>query len=285
MSMLFVNNFLFFLLSIVARIDVTSVKFLFFILAILANIILAVITLRYAPATQSRYLFILFLVAEIFWISTNYALFLSGSNYFLLLTRATVFFAAFHAFTFFLFIYSFLERKKVLTKKLLTLLLGILAFVLTIIASPYTFVRTQTINNELVPEVGWGIGVFGSFVVFCIGWAFISLFKKYRRAECIEKIQWKYLAIGLSLTFVLILTFSFFNFVLLGNFSLVQYGHLYTLPFIIFTGYAIVRHQLLNIKAIVAELTVFFLTAVLLVQFFTSENASKFIINGFITRA
>ena len=102
------------------------------------------------------------------------------------------------------------------------------------------------------------------------------------RTSGIEKIQLRYLAVGIFTTISLILVFSYFLFALTGKLDTVSFGHLYTLPFVLFTTYAMIRHQLLNIKAIATEVAVMLLNFVLLVQVFSSTNLAQFLTSSFL---
>lgn len=258
-----------------------QIEFPLFAIAVVANIALSIVVLRYAPRNASRYLFGAFVVSQVFWIGTNFAAF-AGNN-FLWLARLTMLFAALHSFFFFLFIYTFLEQKKVLTAKLLVPLTSSLLIVIALTLSPLIFEKLEPNQlGELSPKVGPAMPFFGIFVGTCILLAFYSLIKKYRKSSGVEKLQWRYLSFGLALTFFLVLVYSFLGFVVLENLSTVKFGHLYTLPFLIFTTYAMVKHRLLNIKAILAELAVILLNIVIFVQLVNSESVRQLLVNGIV---
>ena len=100
-----------------------QIEFPLFVIALIANIALAIIVFRYAPKNISRYLFVFFTLTQVTWIGVNYVYFNRSLEFFnsnpLLVSRLTMFFATFHAFAFFLFIYSFLQKQNILTKKLI----------------------------------------------------------------------------------------------------------------------------------------------------------------------
>ncbi|TSC82103.1 MAG: Uncharacterized protein G01um101420_633 [Parcubacteria group bacterium Gr01-1014_20] len=258
-----------------------QVEFPLFVIAIIANISLGIIVLRYSPKSVSRYLFGAFVLSQVFWIGTNFAAFV-GNN-FLWLARLTMLFAALHAFFFFLFIYTFLEKRKVLTSKLLTPLIVFLVVIIALTLSPLIFEKLEpNQSGSLGPKPGPAIPFFGIFVGGCILWAFYSLVKKYQKSEGVEKLQWRYLSFGLVFTFLLVLVFSFFNYVIFEDLSTVRLGHLYTLPFIVFTTYAMVKHRLLNLKAILAELAVILLNITIFIQLLTSESVRQILVNGVV---
>lgn len=263
-------------------IDYSQIEFPILVTAIIANIALAIIVLRYAEKGISRYLFPIFILFQIFWFGANFLSFKVSSQYFLLLVRLTIFFAAFHSFFFFLFIYTFLKKENKFGRKIEPLIvLLIIVAALTLTPAIFGNMTYDSFNNP-APEIGSGMPVFAAFITLCIGWAFLSLIKRYRSSSGIERLQWRYLSIGLSITFILIMVFSFLNFVVLKDRSSVQLGHLYTLPFIIFTAYGMIKHQLLHVKAIVAELAVIILNLILFIQLISSEALSQFLISGFV---
>jgi signal transduction histidine kinase len=248
-------------------------EFLIFASIILVNIGLAVVVWFYAAKSISRYFFSSFIVMQVLWLVANYILFGFGRDNFLFLTRLTIFFATFHAFFFFLFIYTFLETKDVLKRKIFFFLLPAFAIAAGLTLSPYVF--THVIINEAgeyVPQKGPAIGVFGGFVMACILLAFYSLWKKYKNSTGEEKLQCKFIGIGVVLTFILIISFSFLSVVLFDNINSVRFGHLYTLPFILATSYVMIRHRLFNLKLILAEGGVIFFVLINLFQLLSARE-------------
>ena len=255
-----------------------------FVAALIANLSILVIVLRYAPKDQSRTLFSLFILAQVFWITTNYFSFQSyNSGDFLFITRLTLFFGTFHSLAFYLFINNFLDNKPIRQKKSSIVLIcaGILIAALTISPAFFSGLGTDA-KGQPAPTPGPLIPVFGIFVGLCIAFGFISFIKKYKKATGTEKSQWRFLSIGLISTFILIISFSFLNYVVLDNASTVRFSHLYTLPFVLFTSYAMIKHKLLNTKAVLAEIMVVVLNAIIFIQFISSDSITQFIIGGVV---
>ncbi len=262
----------------------SQLEFPVLIIAIVANLTLAIIVLQYAARNRSRYLFSLFVLAQVAWFAVNYFSFRVSPNHFLLVVRSTLFFATIHASSFFLFIYTFLSEETVLNKRLLIVWTILTAAVAAWTLSPYVFFSPtfDPVTGTLSPQVGQqAIAAFGIFVAACILGGFSVLIRRFLAAKDEARNQWRYLTMGLTLTFILVLIFSFANFVFLNNASTVRFGHLYTLPFVFFTAFAMVRHKLLDIKALVAEIAVIILTSILLVQLFSSNTAGEFVVTGF----
>jgi len=261
-----------------------NIEFSIFVVALIANTSILLTVLRYGSNNQSRKLFLFFVLSQMAWVTVNYFSFQRfNKSDFLLLTRLTLFFAVFHSVTFFLFIQNFLNESEFTKKKssIIVLCLGILIACLTL--SP-AFFGNLIFNAHGVPTPSTGplMPVFGIFVGFCILGSFYFILNRYLKSQGIEKTQWRFLAIGLVTTFILVLTFSFLNFVILKNSSTVRFGHLYTLPFVIFTAYAMIRHKLLNIKAVIAEIMVIILNSMIFIQLINSASTAQFAISFFV---
>lgn len=137
---------------------------------------------------------------------------------------------------------------------------GMTAVAMAIVLTPLVFVRLQDGNPVVAP----GIVVFLLQTVLLLVGAVAKLIRRYRRAHGIEKQQFKYVIFGLSSTFSVIV---------LTNFVLVAFAHTtvflplgatYTLFFTGAFAYAVVRHHLLDIRAVVARSVAYVLLLVAL---------------------
>lgn len=251
-----------------------------FVLALVANITLAMIVLQYATKNRSRILFCLFVITQMFWITSNYFAFQVPQNYFLFASRLTMLFATFHALLFYLFIDNFLNKQEPDYKGRIipSVVIGVLVGLISL--SGLIFSRLDfDINGNLAPKAGPLIGLFGAFVSFFLIAGFYIMDKRFKKAIGEEKSQWKFLRYGFILTFLLVVLFSFVNFIFFKNVSGVQFGHLYTLPFVAFTAYAMIKHKLLNIKTVLAEIMVIFLNAIIFIQLINSESVVQLLIS------
>lgn len=254
-----------------------------FVIMLFANVSMAVIVLRFAVKDMARLLFALFVFAQIFWILANYLAFHTNDQFFLWAIRSIYFFAVLHSGLFYLFVYNFLKTQKALKCKWMCLfiLMGISVAVLAL--TPWVINGSRiNENQELVPTTGMGIAVWILYVVFSIFGGLLTIIKRMRESRGVIRKQWLFLLIGLSLTFLLVIVFSFVNPMFFGNISSARLGHVYTFPFLFFTTYAMVRHHLLNLKTILAESSVILLNFFLIIRLFTSENSAQFFINGFV---
>ncbi len=257
--------------------DFSQIELPIFVLAVVANLALAVVVFQYAQKGLSRYLFPLFVLLQIAWISANWAVFLPGDDLvFLWKLRSVYFFATLHAFAFYFYIYTFLVPKEDI-KKLFFIIAPIVASAVAIFTlTPFVLNSVQVDHlGQRLPVIYPGIALFTAFIGLCILLGFITIIRRYKKSEGVVKKQWKFLAIGLSTTFVLVLYFSFINPIFFSNVSTVKLGHIYTLPFVFFTAYAMVRHKLLDIKAVVAELAIILLAFILVVQVVNSTSMAQ----------
>ena len=90
--------------------------------------------------------------------------------------------------------------------------------------------------------------------------------------------------IGIVLTFSLIIVFNFIFPAFLNNANYVVFGAVFIFPFIIFTCYALFRHNLLNIKVISAEILTMVLALVFLIEIIVSKDIAVIILrsSGFL---
>lgn len=262
--------------------DFANLEFLFLVIAVLANLFLAVIVLIFAPKNNTRHLFSVFCVVQSAWVIVNYISFLQNDLVaYVTWVRVVAFCAMIHAFLFFWLAYFLLSTKRSeLSRKSVIAMFLSLIIMLSLAFTPLFF-KMATENYGRVSLIhGPLIFLFGIFSFGYISAGFYHIIKKYRESVAIiEKVQWKYILIGLAMTFSLILVFSFLSVVVLNARETVRFGHLYTLPFVIFSAYAIIKHHLMSVRVIFAELGVVLLNIILFIRLIVSTDLSDFSIN------
>ncbi|MFH1541501.1 MAG: histidine kinase N-terminal 7TM domain-containing protein [bacterium] len=119
------------------------------------------------------------------------------------------------------------------------------------------------------PKPIFGLGYSGFAIYFLL--YFLSgcahLFNKYRLSKGVEKIQIRYVFLGLFLTFL----FGISTNLLLPTFGetrLVNWGPVFTLFLIGFTTYAVVKHRLMSIEMIIQRSSVYALATILIMSFY-----------------
>jgi signal transduction histidine kinase len=262
--------------------EIGALDFPLLIILIVANLSLVLIVFRYAPKNQSRIFFALFGVSQAIWVMVNFFSIRSGAEEILNMARWTIAAAVPHPLLFFLFISSFQRDKPLVKPKYTVLIIVLLALLVTLAISPFLFTHLEIQNEQPTPIPGIGMAVFGFYAFIFITLSFIHLFKKWRKAQNEARAQWRTIGIGLIATFILVLIFNFLVVVLFNELNFIRFGHIYTLPFVVFTAYAMVRHHLLNIKALVTELAVILLGLIILIQLLSAETLNQFIVGGVV---
>ena len=113
---------------------------------------------------------------------------------------------------------------------------------------------------------GPGIFVFGITVFYLVGGGIFLLFRKTIKAAQTEKIPFRFVLIGTLITYSLLIVFNLILPAFFNNARFVPLASVFTLPFILFTAYAILRYGLLNIKIITTEILTFVLAVVMLFE-------------------
>ena len=136
--------------------------------------------------------------------------------------------------------------------------------------------RVATVLN------GSGIYIFGAMVVFLVFSSFFVLISKLLKTKqkSAEREQLTYILIGAIITFSLHITF---NMVLPAFFNISEFtalGAIFTLPFSIFTSFAIIKYHLFNVKVIATELITFSLWIFILTRTLIAQTVSERIVDG-----
>lgn len=216
-------------------------------------------------------------LSTVFWSIANYFSLNVKPENDLFWIRLVLFFAAPHAVLFFLFVFNFPKKEIKFNKKILFFVLIILFLVMIATVSPFVFSKIEIKNNQAIPIAGslmpfFAVTVFGSLTA-----GLITVFKKYIRAEAEEKIQWRFMLIGVSLSYFLLILTNFLFVILFQKTIFVAYGPIFMLPAIFGMSYAILRHHLLNIKIIATEILTFSILSVALIDVLTSRSILNFI--------
>jgi signal transduction histidine kinase len=193
--------------------------------------------------------------------------------------------ASFTSTSFFLFTYVFPDNKKVPLWINVSLLIENLLIVLLCL-HPDLMIKGISFVDRGEDKILWGplYPVYSSHISLFFIFGFVNLFKKLRRANGILHSQILYILIGyffaanLAMVTNLILPW-------LGYFELNWMGQFFSTIIAIFTTYAILRHQLLDIKVIATEGFLLILNFFLVLQLVLSSSYQQFIINVFLVGA
>jgi signal transduction histidine kinase len=128
------------------------------------------------------------------------------------------------------------------------------------------------------------LGLF-AYILFGFGASALELRRKRRLATAVEqKAQLKFIALALGLT-IAFGTLANLVLPLLGYTRAAVFGPASTLCFVLFTAYAMIKHHLLDVKVIAAELFGVLLSFVTFFQIFSADSVADYALRVFIFAA
>lgn len=219
------------------------------VLALIANLLLALLVIFRDPKSATNKLFFVLVLSMSIWGTLSYLSYKNTDT--LLLARMVLFTAVVFATFFFLFVATFPSRGTVLPRKTYMAAFLWSVFVMLLTLTPLCFSAIEPSNNGGLgsPVVGPGIGIFGLTVGFYDIGGVILLARKTFRSRGEERAKRLYLWVGVLIMLGLILLSQFIFPTFFSNTTFIPYATVFILPFIAFTSYAIVKHQLLDIRA------------------------------------
>ncbi len=165
------------------------------------------------------------------------------------------------------FTYVFPQKKKSLksTHRILIFLFPL--WVLALL--PFNLIiKDIVIKNQVVtPIFGPAYALYVFFALLYIIWGLYNLIKSYATVSGIEKLQIRYVFFGLMLSLVA-LTISNLILPWLGEARLAAFGSYFTLFFVGFTAYAILKHRLMSIEVVIQRSTVYGVATILIMAFY-----------------
>lgn len=223
-------------------------------------------------ASVTNRLFFLMSLSTVLWSLANFFSLNAGFGMLLFWIRLVLFFAAPHVVLFLLFVYNFPSKNLVLNRAVFVSVLFILALIMTATISRYVFSGINIIQGQGVPVAGPLMPIFGLVILGSLVSAIALIIKKYAGAKELERTQWKYMLVGVSLSYILLIVTNFVFVVVFGNTYFVKFGPLFMLPAVFGMGYAILRHKLLNVKTITTEILTFAILSISLFEVFVADN-------------
>lgn len=184
--------------------------------------------------------------------------------------RLVLFCAVPLTYLFFLLIHTFPSERFHLKPAVFNITLGWTILIMLCTLSPYVFERMVTDHGATTPVPGILMPLFALSVTGYIAAGIYILVRKYSAAHRKLRIQMQYLLYGTTVMFALILSTVLFPSVFLHNSSLAPYASLYTFIFAGATAYAIVKHKLFNIQAVVARSVAYTLLLSIVLIIYTS---------------
>lgn len=235
------------------------------ILVMTCNLLIGALAYMNNRKSATHRLFLLLTIILSFWAITNY-LSLNGitPQESLFWIRIVMAVAVSMFPVIFLLTYTFPQKYMQISP---FYLYGIVFFTLSaqfLALTPLVFSGITVSNNNITPVPGPGMYYYAANVLGFSLLSIITLFRKNRQLKGLEKIQLKYLILGIAFTFTsgTITNFLFVNIFKITSF--VALGPFFTFLLVAFIFYAIARHRFLDINLIVART----ISYILLIGFF-----------------
>ncbi len=246
-------------------------------IVLLINLLLSYIIFLKSKNNLSNKFFFCLIISIITWSLSNYladyfAEVANNENVSTFFTRATFSFVSLLAPCFYAF--SVLFPKSKIPRIPVSVYLVFSAGIIMFIVSMTNLVVSDVIISETSILVKNGILIY-LFLIYMITVFFASfyvLYHKYISATSLERPQLQYLILGTSLT---VMSASFSNLIfplIFETTRLSKYGPYFTIFLVLCTAYAIIKHNLFNIKVILTEIAVAIIILSLLIQALTTNG-------------
>ena len=258
----------------------TSPVNLSLLICIILMLVLAFIIYRNKEKKISNKIFFFLIVSATVWIFANLVANLACSNInvnLLLWNRLSLLGPAFLPLLLILFSSSFPENKIEIKPPYIWLLSLATLFIVAFIPTSLN-VKTVEIINAQNCQINFVPGPLYTFISIYLFFGIIVtawiLIKKYIKAEFNEKKQIKFILIGLVSSALMGLLVSAVL-PIFGYSQLITIGPATTLILIGFAAYAIIKHQLLDIRLIVAETATYLVVIVLTIEMVFSSSVME----------
>ncbi len=250
--------------------------------AIIGTLIFSIGILVYLHGRKSvvNKIFFGLTLTTVFWIIAVVARFnIQNENIILLSTRLSYVAAALIGFFVNYFCYNFPSKNKY---KLRFYLLEITTtiFVYISIFTPYIIERIDIVNGAQKNVFGSLYLLYLIYFPVMVIWGIYNLLIKYHSLNKDEASQVKFIFTGITLSFIFGVSTNLI-FPWLAQSSLTeQYGPLGVVLLVFFAAYAIIKHQLLNVKVITTEIFALAISFILLINTVFAESLTQLILRA-----
>lgn len=226
-----------------------------------------------ARRSASGLLFVMLSLSFAAWAIVNYfSLNQVSTDSVLFWARAVLFSAAPQAMIFALLMHTFPSEKLRMPKGKVGLYFLLLIIQMGFALSPYVFSGIEWEGRKAVPMVSWGVGIYMAIMIYFFAQGIYWLVKKFIYAKKNEKRNLLIILYGFGSLIFFLLTFLLFAVVFFNNTTFLPVSPIFVLPFIISTGYTLVRQEFLHIRLVTTEFVAAFLTIILLTDALLSER-------------
>jgi signal transduction histidine kinase len=245
--------------------------------AVAASIILGFVIFYQNRKSITNILFLIFTLVSSIWSVVNYISYYAEDPFWtLLMVRLVMLFAVLQALSFFLLVFAFPKDRLKLPKFISIFVIPLVVGTAILTLTPFVFsgVRLPA-GRAPEPIPAPGIALFAIVAISLVASGIYLMIKRMRSADQKLRMQFKYLLIGLLVMFFLIILCNFILAALLGISNFVPLGAVFIFPFIVFTSYAIARHELLNIRIVGTEILTFVLIIVTFIEVVLSSTLGE----------
>src|SRR3989304_807245 len=134
-------------------------------------------------------------------------------------------------------------------------------------------------DNSVTPETGILMPFFGLHTLVLIVAGFISLIKRRKAAEGIDKSRLNYIFFAFGALFFLVLVFNFILPVIFKNGFFVPFLPIYILMFLVIVSYTIVKHSLFGLSVLATQALTILLWVILFSNVIVVHDSTQRLIN------
>lgn len=231
--------------------------------------------------------------AIIFFLITLVFSFLSIANYFslsndpntaLFWIRIEMFLAAWHTFLFFAFVHLFGKSGYPYTTARSLVFIIPFAAMLYISISPHLFsgIEVNAATGSMETSIGYLFPLFAFWLLGTMLLSMITVVRTFLASSGVGREQWRWLLTGAFATYTMLILSNFIFAGILHNTDYLKYTPLYSVPIMVAIAYAVVKHELFNIKVVAAEAFVAIISVIYFAKIFTSSSMNDRIIDVLI---
>lgn len=245
----------------------------------ISNLILGTIVLLSNRKNKVNQMFFGFVVFVTIWIFSAFVSEFSIPDFYKTLLSKTTMASAILAFVFFFYFSFYFPIKKRLKHFLSLLILN--SCVILVIAILFSRFLIQGLVHQpwgfdLVYN-SFGMNLFLTYFLLLVGVSIINFIYSYIKVNRLQKLQLQYLFLGFILFIISIITFNVIFPKIVGSEIYYRLGSYSAIFFIAFTTYAIVKHELMDIKVVLTEVLVGIIGIILFAEIFVSRSLIEYI--------
>lgn len=216
------------------------------------NALLGFIVYLRNPKAKINQLFTIFAIAVVAWTFSNY-LADNATSHNLVFTQLTFFFGAFMACAMCWISDYFPSSRAVTVLKTRRLLMGLTISIAALSLGPWVVESVTKTETGVDLHLGSLYILYVLYILFVLYMIIYNFVRHFKMEGQKARTQVKILLTGVTIYAVLAIVFNLIIPLVVDNWSSSRFGPLFTVVFVGFTAYAIVRHGLLDIRLLVAR--------------------------------